>query len=79
MGNSRYYFRLRGRPFQKWLRRNNLSQNELARGCGLSAPFISQLLSGERNAGPNTRKKIMAAFPKMDFDNIFEEIQETHE
>jgi len=75
MAQARSYFRLRGKLFLRWLSRRNLSQNDLARRCGLSSPFISQLISGERNAGPDSRRKIMDAFPKEDFDKLFEEIE----
>jgi hypothetical protein len=35
---------------------------------------MSQLLSGTRNAGPQTRQKIVDAFGLVDFDQLFEEI-----
>lgn len=56
--------------------RMNLSQNEFARACGLTSGYISQLLSGARCAGPTARKKLIAAFPDVGFDGLFEELRD---
>ena len=52
-----------------------MSQNELVRRCGLSSGFMSQLLSGDRYAGPAARQRIMASFPQAPFETLFEEIE----
>jgi len=72
---QRIRFRLRRRPILRLLAKQNMSQNDLARKCGLSSGFMSQLLTGERLPGPSTRRKIMARFPKAAFEVIFEEIE----
>ena len=72
---TRLYFRLKRAPLQRLLAKRNLSQNDLARRCGISSGFMSQLLSGERHAGPRTRQKIMEVFPAAAFDQLFEEIE----
>ncbi|PWK13114.1 helix-turn-helix domain-containing protein [Tumebacillus permanentifrigoris] len=46
------------------------SQRKLARESGLSSPFISQLESGLRNAGPEAAKKICTAL-EVPFEKIF--------
>jgi transcriptional regulator with XRE-family HTH domain len=72
---TRYLFRLRRRPILRDLGRLNISQNELAQKCGISSGFMSQLLSGERHAGPSTRRRIMEALPGVEFNELFEEIE----
>jgi len=69
-----YRFRLKHNQVARVLAEANLSQNDLARRCGLSSGFMSQLLSGERLAGPKTRRRILAAFPEIGFDELFEEV-----
>ena len=69
-----YQFRLKHGVFARLLARNNMSQNQLARKVGISSSFMSQILSGERHAGPKTRKLILAALPGSTFDQLFEEI-----
>lgn len=39
----------------------NLSMGQLARRAGVSQPYISQIESGQRNAGEKTRKKLNRA------------------
>ncbi len=52
--------------------RRNLSQNHLARACGISSGYMSQLLTGDRCPGPEVRAKLQKALPKMTFDQLFE-------
>jgi transcriptional regulator with XRE-family HTH domain len=75
MARTFYQFRVRRQAFLRWMARRNVSQNDLARRCGISSGFMSQLLSGKRNAGPKTRARIAAAFPRADFDKLFQEIE----
>ena len=53
------------------LARRNISQNELARLCGITSGFISQLLTGQRKPSPEIRQKIMDVLNIRDFDLIF--------
>jgi transcriptional regulator with XRE-family HTH domain len=68
-----YYFRLH-RDFRKLLARRNFSQNSLGRAVGLSSGYVSQLIRGTRSPGPEVRKKLMAVFPDLSFDELFQEI-----
>jgi transcriptional regulator with XRE-family HTH domain len=49
-----------------------MSQNKLARKLGITSGFMSQALTGKRGVGPETRQKLMAALPTLDFDDLFE-------
>jgi transcriptional regulator with XRE-family HTH domain len=53
----------------------NLPQNELARRCGITSGYMSQLLSGARLAGPQTRRRLLASLSTLDFDQLFEEVE----
>jgi ribosome-binding protein aMBF1 (putative translation factor) len=53
------------------LAKRNMSQNELARLCGITSGFISQLLSGQRKPSPEIRQKIMDVLNIKNFDLIF--------
>jgi transcriptional regulator with XRE-family HTH domain len=49
------------RAIARILKSTNISQAELARRCGLSGAYISQLASGEREPSPATVRAIGAA------------------
>jgi transcriptional regulator with XRE-family HTH domain len=68
-----YRFRVRS-ALRRSLARLNVTQNQLARACGVSSGYMSQLLSGTRYAGPRTRKRLLDALPGIEFDVLFEEI-----
>ena len=70
---SSYHFRLRPQ-IKRDLARLNLSQNKLATLLGITSGFLSQLLSGKRFVGPETRQKIMQCLPALEFDQLFEEV-----
>ena len=68
--------RFRLRPdIRRRMARSNWSQNRLSRHSGVSSGYMSQLLSGKRHAGPAVRGRLMAAFPELSFDDLFEEVQ----
>ena len=54
--------------------KENVSQNHLARSCGVTSGFMSQLLSGRRNAGPAVRARLLEHLPGLSFDDLFEEV-----
>lgn len=54
--------------------RENLSQNQLARLCGLSSGHMSQMLTGKRCPGPVARRCLMQAL-NLTFDQLFEEVR----
>lgn len=54
--------------------RLNVSQNHLASICGITSGYMSQLLSGRRCAGPLVRERLLKHFPKLSFDELFEEV-----
>ena len=58
---------------RRLLARLNLTQNELARHCGVSSGYLSQLLSGVRCPGPAVRRRLLDALPGATFDQLFEE------
>ena len=67
--------RFRVKPtVQAAVARMNVSQNQLATSCGLTSGFMSQLLSGQRNAGPNVRARLLEHLG-LSFDDLFEEVR----
>lgn len=48
-----------------------ISQNELARMCGLSSGYMSQLVGGTRSPSPRVRRRIQQALGITDFDELF--------
>jgi transcriptional regulator with XRE-family HTH domain len=52
----------------------NISQNQLARSCGITSGYLSQLLSGKRCAGPVVRARLLEQLDGLAFDDLFEEL-----
>ena len=48
-----------------------ISQNELARLCGLSSGYFSQLMSGVKSPSPRVRQKLQKVLGVTDFDRLF--------
>ena len=48
-----------------------ISQNELARLCGLSSGYFSQLMSGAKCPSPKVRRKLQQVLGVSDFDRLF--------
>ena len=48
-----------------------ISQNELARLCGLSSGYFSQLMSGVKSPSPRVRRKLQQVLGVSDFDRLF--------
>ena len=48
-----------------------ISQNELARRCGLSPGYLSLLMAGKRSPYPRTRRLLMQALGVSEFDDLF--------
>ena len=48
-----------------------ISQNELARRCGLSLGYLSLLMAGKRSPSPHTRRRLQQALGVSDFDDLF--------
>ena len=48
-----------------------ISQNELARLCGLSSGYFSQLMSGVKSPSPRVRRKLLKVLGVTDFDRLF--------
>jgi transcriptional regulator with XRE-family HTH domain len=72
-GQTRYRFRLRP-EIRRALAFKNISQNEVARHCGISSGYMSQLLSGGRFPGPCVRRKLLQALSNLKFEELFEEV-----
>lgn len=66
-------FRLRPK-LKREIARLNESQNAVARACGLSSGYMSQLLSGKRHPGPSTRARLLEHL-HLEFDQVFEEVE----
>lgn len=68
--------RFRIRPgIRRALARLNRSQNSIAKECGLSSGYMSQLLTGCRYPGPEVRERLLSAMPEITFDQLFEEVR----
>ena len=48
-----------------------ISQNELARRCGLSPGYLSLLMAGKRSPSPPTRRRLMQALGVSEFEDLF--------
>ena len=48
-----------------------ISQNELARRCGLSPGYMSLMMAGKRSPSPHTRRRLMQVLGVSDFDDLF--------
>ena len=53
------------------LERLNISQNELARRCGISRGYMSQLMWGERSPSPSLRRRMQEVLGVDDFHRLF--------
>lgn len=53
------------------LDRLGISQNELARRCGISRGYMSQLMRGERSPSPKLRRILQQVLGVDDFHAIF--------
>jgi transcriptional regulator with XRE-family HTH domain len=67
------HFRLRP-EVRRFQATRNLSQNELARRCGISSGYMSLLLRGHRCAGAEIRQRLLEHITGADFDTLFEEV-----
>ena len=61
------------KPVAVWrlLEELDISQNELARLCGLSSGYMSQLIGGTRSPSAQVRRDIQEALGVNDFDELF--------
>lgn len=66
-------FKTRINPERVWelLNRLNMSQNQLARLCGVSSGYLSQMISGTRFPSPAVRRGLMEALDVERFDDLF--------
>ena len=48
-----------------------ISQNELARLCGLSSGYFSQLMSGVKSPSTSVRRRLQQVLGVSDFDRLF--------
>ena len=70
-GNNPIRVWLNPAPVWAFLDERGMSQNELARLCGLSSGYLSQLLSGARCPSPPVRRRLLQALGLSDFDDLF--------
>lgn len=62
---------LRAAAVWRLLDERDISQNELARLCGLSSGYMSQLVGGTRSPSAQVRRRIQQALGITDFDELF--------
>ena len=48
-----------------------ISQNELARRCGLSPGYLSLLMARKRSPSPATRRRLQQALGVSEFEDLF--------
>ena len=65
------HVKLRAVAVWRLLDERDISQNELARLCGLSSGYMSQLVSGKRSPSAPVRRRIQEALGVTDFDELF--------
>ena len=53
------------------LARRNMTQADLAKAIGITRSYLSQVLRGKENPGPEIRQKLIAYFG-LEFDQLFE-------
>ena len=53
------------------LDRLGMSQNELARQCGLSSGYLSQLMNGRHSPSPYARRRLQQVLGVSEFDRLF--------
>ena len=72
MSGRRRPFATRLEPLAVWERLNrlNIPQNELARLAGISSGYLSQLMTGKRHPGPETRRRLLQVLAA-EFDDLF--------
>lgn len=60
-------------PHAVWdrLDRSNMTQKELARLAGITPGYLSQLMSGKRRPGPETRRRLQETLNISSFDDLF--------
>lgn len=56
--------------FKELLIRKGLSQRGFSKKTGISSPYMSQIINGNRNPGPEMAKKICEGLD-VEFDQIF--------
>ena len=49
----------------------DLSQNELARRCGITSGHLSHLMNGRRSPSPGVRRRLMEVLGVDDFHRLF--------
>ncbi|MCY4617265.1 MAG: helix-turn-helix transcriptional regulator [Chloroflexi bacterium] len=73
MGRRRASQRVLLKPEAVWehINRRNLSQNELARKCGISSGYLSQLITGTRSPSAEVRRRLQSELGAEHFDDLF--------
>ena len=49
----------------------DMSQNELARQCGIASGYLSHLMNGRRSPSPPIRRRLMEVLGVDDFHRLF--------
>ena len=73
MARRRFSSNVMLNPVAVWRRLDELqmSQNELARRCGISPGHLSLLMNGKRGPSPKLRRRMQQVLGVSNFDDLF--------
>ena len=73
MARRRFSSNVMLNPVAVWRRLDELqmSQNELARRCGISPGHLSLLMNGKRGPSPKLRRRLQQVLGVSNFDDLF--------
>ena len=73
MARRRFSSNVMLNPVAVWrlLAELNMSQNELARRCGISPGHLSLLMNGKRGPSPKLRRRLQQVLGVSNFDDLF--------
>lgn len=66
------YVRLKTQNLSRYIAVDNTTCVDLAKRIGVTPTYITMLLKGKRNPGPNVRQKLMDEFKESKWENLFE-------
>ncbi len=55
----------------RYLTKENLAQNELAKRLGISSGYMAQLIGGGRSPSPNLRRRMLEVLSPLSFEDVF--------
>ena len=82
MSRRRLSPKVKLKPESVWelLEQRGMSQNELARQCGITSGHLSHLMNGKRSPSPQVRRRLQQVLGVINFDDLFVIVpQEVHD